>query len=106
MIEQASRLNHTVNNYESTMSSKPRRRSQGPFVDSFPSALRASEALAEARHDAALYGKERRDRIRRYVRSREVEKEYERMMSEAAENTALLHGEAIQPLEPDDRSNA
>ncbi|KAG7562892.1 hypothetical protein FFLO_01721 [Filobasidium floriforme] len=45
--------------------------------------LKASEALAEARHDARLYGAERRDRIRRYVRSLEVEREYERLMSES-----------------------
>lgn len=44
---------------------------------------RASEALAEARHDARLYGAERRDRIRRYVRSLEVEREYERLMTES-----------------------
>jgi DNA-binding sugar fermentation-stimulating protein len=47
-----------------------------------PNSYRASEALAEARHDARLYGAERRDRIRRYVRSLEVEREYERLMME------------------------
>ncbi|KAJ9103802.1 hypothetical protein QFC21_002264 [Naganishia friedmannii] len=43
----------------------------------------ASQALAEAKHEAALYGRIRRDRIRRAVRAREVEKEYERKVAEA-----------------------
>ncbi|RXK37580.1 hypothetical protein M231_05122 [Tremella mesenterica] len=37
----------------------------------------ASQALAEARRDAALYGKERREQIRRRVRESEVIKEVE-----------------------------
>lgn len=40
--------------------------------------LGASQALAEARTEAALYGRERRERIRRKVREREVIEEVER----------------------------
>ncbi len=39
----------------------------------------ASHALAEARQEAALHGRERRERIRRRVREAEVLKEVERM---------------------------
>lgn len=53
---------------------------------------KASDALAEARTDAALYGKERRERIRRYVRSLEVEKEYARMLAEGGEPTHMEYG--------------
>lgn len=57
-----------------------------------PRLRRASEALAEARHDARLYGAERRDRIRRYVRSLEVEREYERLMGDGGDEDGELGG--------------
>jgi len=44
----------------------------------------ASQALAEARREAALYGRERRERIRRIVRGLEVQREYENRLAEAA----------------------
>lgn len=43
----------------------------------------ASQALAEARHEAKLYGRERREQIRRIVRSMEVERDYEERMARA-----------------------
>jgi hypothetical protein len=39
----------------------------------------ASHALAEARKEAALFGKERRERIRRRVRESEILKEVEHL---------------------------
>lgn len=72
-----------------------------PFFDHN---YRASDALAEARHDAALYGRERRERIRRYLRSLEVEKEYERMEQAAAatepddQADSEPHGETLEGL--------
>ncbi|KAJ9117750.1 hypothetical protein QFC20_000028 [Naganishia adeliensis] len=59
----------------------------------------ASQALAEAKQEAALYGRERRERIRRRVRSNEVEREYERRMAEAEARAA---GAARFPSVPDD----
>ncbi len=48
----------------------------------------ASHALAEAKQEAALYGRQRRDQIRRIVRSMEVEKDYERRLEDAARQKA------------------
>ena len=59
----------------------------------------ASQALAEAKQEAALYGRERRERIRRRVRSNEVEREYERRMAEAEAKAASA---ARFPSVPDD----
>lgn len=59
----------------------------------------ASQALAEAKHEAALYGRERRERIRRLVRGREVEKEYERKMAEAeAKAAAAASANGFPPM--------
>ncbi|KAJ9121051.1 hypothetical protein QFC24_005032 [Naganishia onofrii] len=55
--------------------------------------IHASQALAEAKHEAALYGRIRRDRIRRAVRAREVEKEYERKLAEAEAGAVAAGGE-------------
>lgn len=44
----------------------------------------ASQALAEARGDAARYGKERRERIRRRVRETEVLNEVEQLENGAS----------------------
>jgi hypothetical protein len=41
--------------------------------------ISASHALAEARKEAALFGKERRERIRRRVRESEILKEVEEL---------------------------
>lgn len=41
--------------------------------------LGASQALAEARQEAALHGRERRERIRRRVREAEVLREIEQL---------------------------
>jgi hypothetical protein len=48
----------------------------------------ASQALAEAKQEAVLYGRERRERIRRRVRANEVERDYERRMAEAGARAA------------------
>jgi hypothetical protein len=48
----------------------------------------ASQALAEAKQEAVLYGRERRERIRRRVRANEVERDYERRMAEAEARAA------------------
>ncbi|GHJ83845.1 hypothetical protein NliqN6_0247 [Naganishia liquefaciens] len=62
----------------------------------------ASQALAEAHHEAALYGRERRERIRRLVRSREVEKEFERRLAEAeARRAETGHQAPVVDLEPE-----
>lgn len=49
----------------------------------------ASKALAEARHEAALFGKERRDQIRRRVRENNVLNEIGKM--ERGEESAASH---------------
>ncbi|BEJ17379.1 hypothetical protein CspHIS471_0607800 [Cutaneotrichosporon sp. HIS471] len=51
--------------------------------------LHASKALAEARHEAALFGKERRDQIRRRVRENNVLTEIHKM--ERGEESAASH---------------
>ncbi|CAK9784909.1 DnaJ-domain-containing protein [Cutaneotrichosporon oleaginosum] len=51
--------------------------------------LHASKALAEARHEAALFGKERRDQIRRRVRENKVLSEIDKM--ERGEVSAASH---------------
>lgn len=45
--------------------------------------LSASQSLAEAKREAAIFGQERREQIRRVVRGMEVEREYERLSMEA-----------------------
>ncbi|KAJ9120068.1 hypothetical protein QFC22_002966 [Naganishia vaughanmartiniae] len=76
----------------------------------------ASQALAEAKHEAALYGRIRRDRIRRAVRAREVEKEYERKVAEAEVRAGAAAGAVgdvyqgggamlSESLEPEVRNN-
>jgi hypothetical protein len=52
------------------------------YVLGEPADSSASHALAEARHEAAMFGVERRERIRRLVREAEVLREVERMGSE------------------------
>lgn len=39
----------------------------------------ASQALAEARQEARLYGHQRREQIKRIVRAQEVDREYDRL---------------------------
>ncbi|BEI80555.1 hypothetical protein CcaverHIS002_0110840 [Cutaneotrichosporon cavernicola] len=51
--------------------------------------LNASKALAEARHEAALFGKERRDQIRRRVRENNVLSEIHKM--ERGEESTAAH---------------
>jgi len=91
-IGRANRQNHIDNSSSLIISSKwSASRFSGYNSDLIGISHRASEALAEARHDARLYGAERRDRIRRYVRSLEVEREYERLM---LENEGEMEGES------------
>ncbi|KAL7421937.1 hypothetical protein Q5752_003709 [Cryptotrichosporon argae] len=58
----------------------------------------ASHALAEARQEASLYGKERRERIRRRVRENEVLREMDRLERGAAAGTG--HTAATVPAVP------
>lgn len=58
---------------------------------------RASDALAEARREAAMFGKERMDKIRRRVRENAVMEEIAKM--ERGEFSEHSHGKGVPRVE-------